>query len=323
MSKQNNSVVHAISEGIEQLQEAKNTIIGVKILSACFVLALLICLAGLNGCRQDCSCMGANNYGELDSKLEGCEVASADLDVKMDVRATADEIETKITVTNLGDDDAYGAKLVVLLPINVHVLNLTPSDSRIVSFNQYGGKVVYCLGQMHKQNNTSSNNFNRNISIKTSRLLKKDCNHCEEISAFAYSSSPDQAVQNNYATWKANCAMPDLIVESLAINSNWASGPHTVDVTIKNIGTADAGAFYLYVDAKNNNPEGQIASQAVKEYTGLAAGVSDVFSVNFDLNPFTAPNTVADIVKILGTVDANVTVAELYENNNEMVTNIP
>ncbi|MDP4264181.1 MAG: hypothetical protein Q8941_16755 [Bacteroidota bacterium] len=102
--------------------------------------------------------------------------------------ATSSNLKCSITVHNENDDDAYGTTLVVVLPVEVSVISMSPGGTTHTAStgNQYIAYITFDLGHM-----TVGQNSTVEVIFTKSKYTNK-------VGAFAYSGSPDPNPTNNY-----------------------------------------------------------------------------------------------------------------------------
>lgn len=107
---------------------------------------------------------------------------------------------------------------------------------------------------------------------------------------------------------QAPAARPDFVISSVSVSPAGplvSPGQVTIAATVRNVGTADYTAGFIVVQAPGNHTGG---------FNGLAAGASDVATINF---PVVSANTTYTFTLV---VDPDNIIAEESETNNESST---
>lgn len=104
------------------------------------------------------------------------------------VTNTPSDLKCSITVHNENDDDANATTLVVVLPVEVSVVFMSPCGTTHTAANgsQYISYITFDLGHM---------TVGQNITVEFTFTKSKYKN---KVGAFAYSTSPDPNPANNY-----------------------------------------------------------------------------------------------------------------------------
>lgn len=97
-------------------------------------------------------------------------------------------LKCSITVHNENDDDANATTLVVVLPVEVSVVVMSPGGTTHTAANgsPYIGYITFDLGHM---------TVGQNVTVEFTFTKSKYTN---KVGAFAYSTSPDPNPANNY-----------------------------------------------------------------------------------------------------------------------------
>jgi hypothetical protein len=98
-------------------------------------------------------------------------------------------MKCSITIHNENDDDAWGTKMVVVLPVEVTVISMPPNatpDKAVTSTQPFAGHIVFDLGHL-----TVGQNVTVEFVFSKSKYVNK-------LGAFVYSDSPDPDPSNNY-----------------------------------------------------------------------------------------------------------------------------
>lgn len=102
----------------------------------------------------------------------------------------AENLKCAVTVHSYWDDDAYDAKLIVVLPVEVSIVSM-PSNATAYKAgggaSPWTGYLVFNLGNMAVQQ-----------SITVEFTFTKSTTGNNKVSAFAYSATPDPNPANNY-----------------------------------------------------------------------------------------------------------------------------
>jgi hypothetical protein len=176
------------------------------------ILIALLCVLFINACnnaitksntKYSCndSCTIRNDYCALDAEHSngGFEVATADIRIDSFV-VTQDgtgHLLLYVHVSNSNDDAAHEARLIILLPTDVCNVSVVNADPQIKSYNQCGGRIEFCLGQMATGGPTSM----RFVTIKTDMAKLPQMKGKESFAGFVFSSTPDMCPLNNYRAW--------------------------------------------------------------------------------------------------------------------------
>lgn len=145
-------------------------------------------------CKDNCTI--PDNYGDKDRPGD---YYSADIRIdSFFVRKDGpDHLLLNVRVTNVGDDNAHEARLVVLLPIDVSDIRVLTTDPKTKQYNQCGGRIEFCLGSV----GVLSSGDSRHVTIRTSTAKIPYWKNAESFAGFTYSSTPDQCPLNNYRAW--------------------------------------------------------------------------------------------------------------------------
>lgn len=104
------------------------------------------------------------------------------------VATAPSNLKCSITVHNENDDDANATTLVVVLPVEVSVVVMSPGGTTHTAANgsQYIAYITFNLGHM---------TVGQNVTVEFTFTKSKYTN---KVGAFAYSTSPDPNPANNY-----------------------------------------------------------------------------------------------------------------------------
>jgi hypothetical protein len=128
-----------------------------------------------------------SNASVLKSNIQSASKIPASVNTAA-VTNTLSDLKCSITVHNENDDDANATTLVVVLPVEVSVVFMSPGGTTHTAANgsPYIAYITFDLGHM---------TVGQNVTVELTFTKSKYTN---KVGAFAYSTSPDPNPANNY-----------------------------------------------------------------------------------------------------------------------------
>jgi subtilase family serine protease len=126
-------------------------------------------------------------------------------------------------------------------------------------------------------------------------------------------TSPSAAPQPTTSPQPSIAGEPNLVVTKFTLESDTiaVNQPSNASITVKNIGSADAGPFDVQVSYQGTEPSHGGIADAQRVDDGLPANSSVQLTITITLSD-------ADSYSLSAIADANVTVAESNEDDNQM-----
>jgi hypothetical protein len=132
-------------------------------------------------------------------KAQGVPAANISI-TSMNVADNLITLTNTITITNLGDDNGDDTNLIVLLPFQVRVTQLSAGCTALPTLGTFINAQVHSrvvCNNFGSINTPSNGNNTRSIRIVTTRPAAATP---KRFSAFVYSVAPDQDTTNNFRT---------------------------------------------------------------------------------------------------------------------------